>query len=465
MGIERPSMNMEMKLEIDTTILPVNDLEQVSPDSDNDLKHPNANASNKNLNMFECENDLESPAFEPIGPSSTKTCGGDNGDDDMDISSDDDDIPHQNNEMNSISGLTSNESNNSSNDFDETSTKNRSHENTIETESHADKNCFDHKQIDQDGELSQVSSDTSTSRLSIVTNEENSKCGQIDTTTDSINVDCLGISEETQMQKFNENSSSNDSSAKYSLTQFNIKNDKIKFEGTDRMQRVDSNNACNDEEKSSMVAETDGKANEKLTQVKSAQKSQSSKKDDHFTHKGKSSARQRSHSKDSNDGFTNPNKQNCTMQPTINTNQSRSSNEQAYTPTNGGDKTTNAGASDAESLFRNQSSHPVGIGSPVVIDQILVGNELDLKSFIVENRADPIVSSMEADIISSNVKKPRLAENMAEAKRLIKVRKQIELRYQKKIGKYSNESIEFSFLSSNFSFSVKRIVILFFFSV
>lgn len=429
-----------MKLEIDTDVPPVYDLEQVSPDSENDSKH----------------DDLESPAFEPIGPVKT--------DDDMDIS-DGDDIPHQMNEVksniSSISGLTSNESNNSSSDFCETSSKNMlgsniPHVNIMDNELHANENCFAHEKIaktvvfisntkdliiDQDAELSQVSSETSTSRLSIVTtNTTNSNEEYINAQIDTPD-DCANVDEETQMQKFNESSSSNDSSTKYlyetstddfsknQITQFNIKNEKIKFEGTERIKfdlNASTEIALSNEEK-----------------VKNTQKSQSvsrsSKKDDHFTHKGKATARQRSHSKDSNDGFTYPNKQNSHSDiQTININQSKSSNEQAYTQNS--DETTEAEPEDVSEplVSTNITSHPV------LIDRLLVGNDLDLKSFIVENRADPIVSSIaneiEEDIISTNAKKPKVAENIFEAKRLMKIRKQIELRFQKKIGTILKEN-------------------------
>lgn len=70
---------------------------------------------------------------------------------------------------------------------------------------------------------------------------------------------------------------------------------------------------------------------------------------------------------------------------------------------------------------------------PVVIDQILTGNELDLKTFIGENRDDPVVSSIEQSL-GVNVKKPKIAANIYEAKKMMKMRKQIELNNQKKIG-------------------------------
>lgn len=463
MGVERPS-EMSMKLEIETDILPVCDLEQVSPDSEksrsNDSKLPinvlDTHFENHQIfDYFDAKtDDLESPAFEPIEPPKieTKSLNNDDADDDMDIS-DGSDTPHQMNEIksnvSSISGLTSNDSNTSTNDFVETSFKNI-------TEKHVENKETGDLVIDQDSELSQVSSDTTTSRLSIVTtNITNSNDEYNGTQTEAgfANSDCLyGISEEAQMQKFNESSSSTDSSTKTSMkefsrsqiTQFNIKNENIKFEGTERI-NSDLNNfsaveghldiSNGENSKNSMLESdrTDSKKKQsnihkyKQQRRSSGSISRSSKKDDHFTHKGKATARQRSHSKDSNDGYTIPKKAEQSNMP--NTNQSQTSKEQACTQySSETDNTAPTEAAVSEPLLSNNIS-----SQPVVIDQILVGNDLDLKTFIVENRADPIISSIEEEI-STKAKKPKVAENIFEAKRLMKVRKQIELRYQKKIG-------------------------------
>lgn len=407
MGVERPEaifMN-DLKIEIETDIPPVYGLEQVSPVENYEV-----------FDYFDAKtDDLESPAFEPIEMKSS------NNDDDMDIS-DGSDTPR-------ISGLTSNESNNSSNDFVGTSFKNmteKSLENDVRLveEKMVNATVFTSDSndiaLDQDSELSQVSSENSTSRLSIVTNNitnsnEGYK-GDIETIDACANADCLyGISEEAQMQKFNESSSSTDSSTKTSTkeflkTQFNIENEKIKFEGTERLNL----DLIDFEEK-----ERNSKKSQSL--------SRSSKKDDHFTHKGKGTTRQRSHSKDSNDGYTFPNKMNYS--DTQNINQSKSSNEQAYTQyANETAYAEPTEAAVAEPLLSNNIT-----SQPVVIDQILIGNDLDLQSFINENRADPVVSSIEEEIMSV-AKKPKVAFSVSEAKKLTKVRKQIELKQIKKIG-------------------------------
>lgn len=281
LGVER-----KMKLEIETENLPVYGLEQVSPDSEkshsNDSNALNAKFGNYHMyEYFEAKNDdLESPAFEPIGTldacPDTEKKSLDN--DDMDIS-DGDEMPQCEmkeikSNVSSISGLTSNDSNNSSNGtFGGTSTKSlreENPENIIGNELqrndsyHAKKKTFNSSTflsrkhdivIDQDSVLSQVSSETNTSRLSIVTNvitnsveNDETKCNQIDTGDGCVNVGCIyGISEDTQMQKFNESSSSNESSSKYTskskseilyksqISQFNIKKDDKKIEENEKM--------------------------------------------------------------------------------------------------------------------------------------------------------------------------------------------------------------------------------------
>lgn len=455
MGVERPS-EMKLKLEIETDHLPVYDLEQVSPDSEksnsnNDRKLPSnvSKMDSENCYMFDYSDakleDLESPAFEPVEPLKVEIKTHKN-DDDMDISDGSDtDTPQQMNEpksnISSISGLTSNESNNSSNDFVGSSFGNMSNKNSENSFQTAKGN--DVKQsvfasnssdlvIDQDSELSQVSSETSTN---VSNSNEGYKSASIKINDDCANAECFyGMSEETQMQKFNESSSSPDNfTSTEEIPQFNIKNEDIKFEGTERMNlnkfmdiedHIDTE--TNDGSSDSGQKQSSNCKYKHQRERKSQSLSRTSKKDDHFTYKGKATARQRSHSKDSNDGFTKlPNKaEHSNMQ---NMNQSKSSNQQAYTECS--NETANETVVVSEQLLTN---------NPVVIDQILIGNDLDLKSFIVENRDDhPFVKNIEKDIISTNKKKPKFAENCEDAKHLTKIRRAINLRHQKKIGTVS----------------------------
>lgn len=70
---------------------------------------------------------------------------------------------------------------------------------------------------------------------------------------------------------------------------------------------------------------------------------------------------------------------------------------------------------------------------PIVIDQILTVGELDLKSFIGVNKNDPIVSSI-GKSLEKKTKVPKMAANVFEARKLMKVRRKIEMTHQKKIG-------------------------------
>ncbi|XP_031637153.1 biorientation of chromosomes in cell division protein 1-like 1 [Contarinia nasturtii] len=170
-------------------------------------------------------------------------------------------------------------------------------------------------------------------------------------------------------------------------------------------------------------------------------------------HKDKATSRQRSRSKDSNDGFAHPNVQgsfNCNETNIVNQGQTtaNSSNDGDHVTTTS-EGTTNANDSKQstdmlDAVHENQpfelshqyAEHEKSMisNSPVVIDQILTGNELDLKSFIGDNRDDPIVSSIEQSL-EIKEKKPKVADNFEDAKRMRKIRKQIELKNQKQIEK------------------------------
>lgn len=76
---------------------------------------------------------------------------------------------------------------------------------------------------------------------------------------------------------------------------------------------------------------------------------------------------------------------------------------------------------------------------PVVVDQILSGTELNLELFMggqQQNLDDPVISQIERTLQSQNkVKKPKVADNYFEARKLQKVRKQIERGEQKQLEK------------------------------
>lgn len=292
LGVERPILKDELNIEIDTEVLlPVYDLEQVSPDSE----HSQSNESHDNFDFR--NDDLESPAFEPIksiyselDSSKDRKLNDNEGaeDDEMDIS-DGDDMPEQSvvpnideakSNVSSISGLTSNTSNCSRDSsykcFDGKKTevggcnKNppakipQSTSPTISsTEITTNSNRLMNDDKYPDSTLSQVSS---TSRLSIVTNNTNNETIDPEfnsnhmklpgtsvnsSSNQNIELTCpYSISEEAQMQKFNENSSSNENMVNQTehnsiekfenrfhsenLTNFDISRAGIKFEGTGR---------------------------------------------------------------------------------------------------------------------------------------------------------------------------------------------------------------------------------------
>lgn len=667
MGVEKPSMNMKLKLEIETDVLlPIYELEQVSPESEKS-QSDEPKYSTQILQSIPVKyqihedidvknEDLESPAFEPIEPTSENKSyleSEEMNDDDMDISDDDADadadedgkingftsshIDEVKSNLSSISGLTSNESNNSSySNLKETSennvagTKNDNIDicRIIATENHmapeitidsAEKLPFSENIIsntseliidnmNQDSVLSQVSS---TSRLSIVTNNNtNTRTGDGEFESSHTAATCYGsskitpqsicpygISEEAQMQKFNENSSSSNGlvidtdnmsvstcnlEKQNLITSFDIKREEIKFEKTDRkfhdvntdqifakkmendinvgeknvfvhhintenaihIQKPDSDESlnlkCKLEVTRKQILHTDrsdctnlqidgdhlssmrcsandmeynyvrifyfygnssiyniylifslplllfqmeennsrdsykknvkrissrkfmegepvspvsgdnwNDNNQNVSFSTSSQKKKnsnrerSSKKDDHSTHKGKITSRQRSRSKDSNDGFTHSNIQSSSNhyindQSTSN-NQTSNRTSEHVTSHSTSEHTTDELNRSVYSLNANEYQQSkqeiIPSSQPVVIDQILTGNELDLTSFIGENRDDPVLSSIKQSL-ETKMKKPKMAENMFEAKKLMKIRKQIELSNQKKLGKF-----------------------------
>lgn len=291
LGLEKPTLSLKLKLETDSDVLiPIYELEQVSPESEksqsNESKYATARMYPKYVNyniheeFGEKTDDLESPAFEPIAPNSENNLkteplkdADEDDDDNMDISDDDNietngflipntDELKSNLSSSSISGLTSNESNNSYDSNVNDANKNseqighlvtsentnlslvhecheqitETYENCIAPEARID---FDSAQklplseniisntsdliisnMNQDSILSQVSS---TSRLSIVTNY-NTGTQMADVYSENSHTtldigDCSSkhigklvcpyeLNEEAQMQKFNDSSSS-----------------------------------------------------------------------------------------------------------------------------------------------------------------------------------------------------------------------------------------------------------------
>lgn len=231
LGIEKPKPldDQPLKIELcpDEDIKPtilssdLDDLEAVSPDSSGskksfkdsteDLKPPvDLIKTELNDSGDKVDDDFESPAFEPLQGSLLTGSDSVNGEEDSKLSD--------------ISGLTSQDSVNSEKD----SQHQIEPEITAPTIEVIEQPAVTQSQqvipenINQDSVLSQVSSN---SHLSIVT-DSNNKSSEVD------------ICEEAQMPKFSENSLNNpdvdDKERKPLLTSFDIKQDEIKFEGTER---------------------------------------------------------------------------------------------------------------------------------------------------------------------------------------------------------------------------------------
>lgn len=198
----------------------------------------------------------------------------------------------------------------------------------------------------------------------------------------------------------------------------------------------------------------------------------SSKKDDHYLYREKSSSRQRSRSKDSNDGSANHSGGSRTSLASGNEGSSQLSvnNQSSIKGQSKTDQMKTASITCASqeiqigmkticcnptatvlvtTIEQDISSQepilapPLAAAEetekefvlptkPVVVDQILTGNELNLATFIGENRNDPVVSSIERSL-SNQVKRPKFADNIHEARKLMKLRKQIERDEQKKL--------------------------------
>lgn len=155
----------------------------------------------------------------------------------------------------------------------------------------------------------------------------------------------------------------------------------------------------------------------------------STKKDDHSSYRDKKTSRPRSRSKDSNDGYNNQkNKTNNTTTQYGSYNQStlEHSNDNEASCSNSGNDVSGTEAKLCPELAPQ----------PVVIDKILSGHELDLKSFIDINRENPVISSINKSLNArEKCAKSRVAAKIFEVENPMKIRTQIELSNQKKFGK------------------------------
>lgn len=268
LGMEpKPS---DVKLEIDADIeIPILELEQVSPESEKSESNIPKCSVQARIENIEKNDDLESPAFEPIKSTTEKRSNSVMRDDDndMDISdgTDADEISGHNNmtiishmgtedfansideiksNLSSVSGLTSNDSNTS---FSKDPTENcQAPEITIDSAEKLpiSENIISNtseliiENLNQDSILSQVSS---SSRLSIVTNNntnslmddvqmENGTENFFSNVPDAVQTIC-SYGEEAQMQTFDESSNSDQVDKSKAIIGFDMKKSEKSCDG------------------------------------------------------------------------------------------------------------------------------------------------------------------------------------------------------------------------------------------
>lgn len=98
----------------------------------------------------------------------------------------------------------------------------------------------------------------------------------------------------------------------------------------------------------------------------------------------------------------------------------------------------------ATSSTTDSEDNFVPTSAPVVVDQILIGSDINLEMLMETNsepvdEINPVMSmlqkSMSEDDHQMNIKKPKVASNIHEARKLMKVRKQIEREKKKRLEK------------------------------
>ncbi|KAJ6639955.1 Biorientation of chromosomes in cell division protein 1 [Pseudolycoriella hygida] len=207
-----------------------------------------------------------------------------------------------------------------------------------------------------------------------------------------------------------------------------------------------SNKSRRDDKSKSRTHDDDGKK-------KSGQESLSKSKsidDDHASHHDKPMERRRSTDRDSDDGSADRG----SGRPTSSTNQQTDSGSvnaiANSTSSSSFSSTTSSCTDDHEKRERGAADYNVEttspddgfvpLSAPVLVDQFLVGNKIDL-DMLMEATSTP---SDEIELMSHQslpdenelkIKKPKVASNIYEARKLMKVRKQMEREEKKRLGK------------------------------
>ncbi|GAB0092891.1 hypothetical protein DMENIID0001_079410 [Sergentomyia squamirostris] len=547
LGIEKPLVKpkdepvfMEQNGEIQVDLLPTDLLEAVSPDSDKkshcseDVKEeiteeeivPELNESNDKMD------DDESPPFEPLEGRPVSPA---------------DHKESQDSHASEISGLTSQDSVFSAKiPSDGVEEKQEVMEEEVmqppRIDQMVEKGELPERSVsdaveamdvgNQDSQLSQVSSN---SRLSIVTNESDSKDGE------SLKMD---LSEEAQMPEFNENHSSSEQK----FTSFDINKDEIKIQqaptgfpqppepteappplpptpppppaeekpeppaepaddsknaeaeikpeevssssSAEKLERVSerkkskkshkerkstkssdgNSSAAADSDASPVlqIVETDTVDSGDLTQAEKSKRSsshksssrrdekkrdshrrhhksssrdkKSSKKDDHSSQREKHQEKRRSADRDSNDGSTGPKPPSSTP-----SSGSEATASQSTAPASAGESSSTSSANApvstaavAPSSSADSATEKVTLATrPIIVDQILTANsEINLQLIVNHSSNDPTLAKIEELAKKSLArKKPKIASNFQEAKRMMKMRKKIDLESKKNMEK------------------------------
>lgn len=214
--------------------------------------------------------------------------------------------------------------------------------------------------------------------------------------------------------------------------------------------RSSSSKSYKDHRSDRKESRSHGKDSKRDSKYSDAKKSRSEshrsshrEKDDHASHKEKPTSRRRSRSKDSNDGSAGQNGVRNQNAPTniANANQHEQTNVQESDPVTPVEQQSETATCLSNTLkfvpplFTDvMNNELVDAPQPVVVDQILSGKELNLEVFIDENRDNPLVSSIEQTLINhAKVQKPKMAANIHEARKFMKIRKQINREEQKKL--------------------------------
>ncbi|XP_059614446.1 biorientation of chromosomes in cell division protein 1-like 1 [Phlebotomus argentipes] len=173
---------------------------------------------------------------------------------------------------------------------------------------------------------------------------------------------------------------------------------------------------------------------------KPKEESSSKKKDDHSSQREKQSEKRRSTDRDSNDGNSGPKPSSASSQPASGTGGESTNSSVSNSPQNSDTQTKQEAAappSDQLASSGDSGEKVVMQTKPIIVDQILTANsEINLQMIVNRASNDPTLAKIEELAKKSLAKKkPKIASNFKEAKRLMKMRKKIDLESKKNMEK------------------------------